>query len=108
MRPGLSVVSCGLSCGKGRRARCRQLLMAEDRCSAVGSLIDLESGPWVRKRECKVYSEVAPGRSESKGRCKMLVPLAVVGGLFAVGFGISRLKELRERKPDVQTLFRGR
>jgi hypothetical protein len=36
----------------------------------------------------------------------MLVPISVLGGLFLVGFCISRLKEVRERKPDVQTLFK--
>jgi len=36
----------------------------------------------------------------------MMVPLSVLGGLFVVGFCISRLKEMRGRRPDVQTLFR--
>jgi hypothetical protein len=35
----------------------------------------------------------------------MSILLSVVGGLFLVGYGVSRLKEVRERKPDVQTLF---
>jgi hypothetical protein len=34
----------------------------------------------------------------------MVFPL-VVGGLFAVAFGISRLRAKRGAKPDVQTLF---
>jgi hypothetical protein len=36
----------------------------------------------------------------------MFVPISVIGGLFLVGFCISRLKGIRERKPDVQTLFK--
>ena len=35
----------------------------------------------------------------------MFVPLSVVAGLFFVGYGISRLKNKRAAKPDVQTLF---
>ena len=35
----------------------------------------------------------------------MMVPLAVIGGIFFVAYGISRIKVMRERKPDVQTLF---
>ncbi len=35
----------------------------------------------------------------------MIYPLSVLGGLFLVGFGISRLKTRQARKPKVQTLF---
>lgn len=35
----------------------------------------------------------------------MLVPLSVLGGLFLVGYGISRLKTQRAAKPSVQTLL---
>jgi hypothetical protein len=35
----------------------------------------------------------------------MFVPLSVLGGLFAVGYCISRLKGKRGGKADVQTLF---
>jgi hypothetical protein len=58
----------------------------------------------VRKREC---SNKRRSRF-SKKRLKetyMFVPLSVLGGLFAVGYCISRLKGKRGRKADVQTLF---
>ena len=34
-----------------------------------------------------------------------MVPLSIVGGLLLVGYGVSRMRAKRGRKPEVQTLF---
>jgi len=43
-------------------------------------------------------------RSDFRRRCRMF-PLSVLGGLFLVGYGISRVRAKQGRKPSVQTLF---
>lgn len=48
--------------------------------------------------------ELDPARSDFRRRHSMVL-LSVVGGLFLVGFGISRVKAKRSEKPDIPTLF---
>ena len=49
--------------------------------------------------------EVDSSRTDFRKRHNMAFPISVLGGLFLLGFGISRVRAKQSRKPNLQTLF---